>query len=220
LPSFYSLLAGVCMSWLHITLVVPKGTASNAILLLGILPIYVAVVMGPVIFEAPADILRLDELRTAWTMQAVRVREMDRLLARIRNAAPASVAPGPPSTERQRSSELAIRQNLGRLRNVRERTLQNLLETLACVRELVSMIHLAKFTGAPASLAKELVARIATAVEGISLLSWQQDSDGTASWHDRSVPGSVLLREMHEKGELFELDGQVHRHQTDLGGQP
>ena len=46
--------------------------------------------------------------------------------------------------------------------------------TLAWVRELVSMIHLAKFTGAPASRAEELVAQIAAAVEGISAVTWQE----------------------------------------------
>jgi hypothetical protein len=45
--------------------------------------------------------------------------------------------------------------------------------TLAWVRELVSMIHLAKFTGAPAARAEELVAQIAAAVEGISAVTWQ-----------------------------------------------
>jgi hypothetical protein len=44
--------------------------------------------------------------------------------------------------------------------------------TLAWVRELVSMIHLAKFTGAPASRAEELVAQIAAAVEGLSEVTW------------------------------------------------
>ena len=46
--------------------------------------------------------------------------------------------------------------------------------TLAWVRELVSMIHLAKFTGAPASRAEELVAQIAAAIEGISAVTWQE----------------------------------------------
>ena len=45
--------------------------------------------------------------------------------------------------------------------------------TLAWVRELVSMIHLAKFSGAPAARAEELVAQIAAAVEGISAVTWQ-----------------------------------------------
>src|SRR5262245_17541821 len=55
LPSFYfySLLAGVKMTAMQITSVVAKGTASNAVLLLGILPIYVAAVLGMIVFDAP-----------------------------------------------------------------------------------------------------------------------------------------------------------------------
>jgi hypothetical protein len=45
---------------------------------------------------------------------------------------------------------------------------EELMGTLAWVRELVTMIHLAKFTGAPASRAEELVAQIAATVEGLS----------------------------------------------------
>ncbi len=37
------------------------------------------------------------------------------------------------------------------------------------------MIHLAKFTGAPASRAEELVAQIAAAVEGVSAIAWQEN---------------------------------------------
>ena len=48
--------------------------------------------------------------------------------------------------------------------------------SLAWVRELVSMIHLAKFSGAPAARAEELVAQIAAAVEGLSELTWQDES--------------------------------------------
>ena len=47
--------------------------------------------------------------------------------------------------------------------------------SLAWVRELVSMIHLAKFSGAPAARAEELVAQIAAAVEGLSDLTWQEE---------------------------------------------
>jgi hypothetical protein len=57
LPSFYfySLLAGVRMSWLQITSLVGKGMAANAVLLLGLLPVYVAVLLGMIVFEAPAE---------------------------------------------------------------------------------------------------------------------------------------------------------------------
>jgi hypothetical protein len=43
------------------------------------------------------------------------------------------------------------------------------------------MIHLAKFTGAPASRAEELVAQIAAAVEGLSQLTWQDEPSVTAA---------------------------------------
>jgi hypothetical protein len=117
---------------------------------------------------------RLHELRTVWNAQAKRIREMDRLLS-LPVGAPLAANPGEGTfSERLRNSQEAIRQNRHLLHQVRERTFQDLLGTLAWVRELVSMIHLAKFTGAPAARAEELVAQIATAVEGISALTWQE----------------------------------------------
>jgi hypothetical protein len=72
--------------------------------------------------------------------------------------------------------EYLLPENLERLRSVRQRLHDDLMGTLAWVRELVSMIHLAKFTGAPASRAVELVAQIATAVEGLSEVThWTDD---------------------------------------------
>ncbi len=55
LPSFYffSLLAGVRMTMLQIVGQVLRCKASSAIMLLGILPIYEAVVLGMVVFHAP-----------------------------------------------------------------------------------------------------------------------------------------------------------------------
>jgi hypothetical protein len=118
---------------------------------------------------------RLDELRLAWITQAERIREMDRLLCRPEYAGlDGDAMPEKPNgtfSERLRGSQLVIRQNMDRLKEVRRRTLDDLLGTLAWVRELVSMIHLAKFTGAPASRAEELVAQIAAAVEGLSAVS-------------------------------------------------
>jgi hypothetical protein len=60
LPSFYfySLLAGLRTSWLQIVSLVGKGMAANSIMLLGILPIYVAVMLGLVVFKAPPDFLQ------------------------------------------------------------------------------------------------------------------------------------------------------------------
>src|SRR5262249_25310643 len=49
---------GLRMTWLQIVSVVGKGTAASSIMLLGILPIYLALVLGLVIFEMPVDELR------------------------------------------------------------------------------------------------------------------------------------------------------------------
>jgi hypothetical protein len=127
---------------------------------------------------------RLQELRCAWNAQAEKIREMDLLLTLPEpdgddQAVGNALTPCPngldPAADRLRHSLLARRQNLERLRRVRHRAAADLMATLAWVRELVSMIHLAKFTGAPASRAEELVAQIAAAVEGLSELTWQDD---------------------------------------------
>jgi hypothetical protein len=118
---------------------------------------------------------RLNELRSAWKAQAERIREMDALLGRPEDTAHAPPEGAGAESERLRHSAQARRQNIERLKQVRERTYQDLMITLSWVRELVSMIHLAKFTGAPASRAEELVAQIAAAVEGLSALTWQDE---------------------------------------------
>jgi hypothetical protein len=133
---------------------------------------------------------RIHELRLAWTAQADRIREMDRLLLLPEYAEtfvvddwpPASVSPlselgsrdRPTPADRLQASRQARRQNIDRLRRIRSRAYDDLMGTLAWVRELVSMIHLAKFTGAPAARAEELVAQIAAAVEGLSEVTWQE----------------------------------------------
>jgi hypothetical protein len=117
---------------------------------------------------------RLVELRTALAFQAARIREMDVLMAQTDAEGPAdSASPGPLLVDRRALSEQARRKNLQRLHEVRRRSHDDLMGTLAWIRELVSMIHLAKFTGAPASRAEELVAQIASAVEGVSAVTWQ-----------------------------------------------
>src|SRR5204862_3042493 len=61
LPSFYfyGLLAGVRVSWLQVTAQVMKGQASTAVMLLGVLPVYLAAALGAVVFGAPPDVLRV-----------------------------------------------------------------------------------------------------------------------------------------------------------------
>jgi hypothetical protein len=130
---------------------------------------------------------RLEELRAAWRSQAERVRELDRFLAQPdATAAGSSQGPldalGAAATERRQKSEQARLANMRRLRALRQRMLEDLLATLAWVRELATMIHLAKFSGAPASRAEELVSQIAAAVEGLKEAS---------SWSE-SLPGDGL----------------------------
>jgi hypothetical protein len=119
---------------------------------------------------------RFRELGSAWRAQAGRIREIDGLLARAEPVDHEARPPasGPEAGERCRQSEQARQANLARLRQVRGQAYEDLMGTLAWVRELVSMIHLARFTGAPASRAEELVAQIAAAVEGISAVTWQE----------------------------------------------
>jgi hypothetical protein len=59
LPSFYffALLAGVRMTMLQIVGQVVRGTATSALVLVGILPIYVTIILGLVIFHCPTDYL-------------------------------------------------------------------------------------------------------------------------------------------------------------------
>jgi hypothetical protein len=130
---------------------------------------------GPLSGEAE----RIRELRQAWSALAERIREMDRLLEPPDTVASSVPGPGTPelspdASERLRRSTEVRRQNLERLRKVRRRAYEDLMGTLAWVRELVSMIHLAKFTGAPASRARELVAQIAAAVEGLNVVNLEE----------------------------------------------
>ena len=128
---------------------------------------------------------RIAELRTALSAQARRIREMDALLAGVAaaddaacvsdgsaNEADADRAAAPtidrtPRDRCRRSREARV-QNLARLAAVRRQTHADLMATLAWIRELVSMMHLAKFTGAAASRTESLMAQIAAAVEGVS----------------------------------------------------
>jgi hypothetical protein len=60
LPSFYfyGLLAGVRVSWPQVTAQIMKGQASTAVMLMGLMPVYVAVALGCVVFAGPPHVLR------------------------------------------------------------------------------------------------------------------------------------------------------------------
>ena len=105
--------------------------------------------------------------------------ELDRLLAQADAVGETSLGPeegaAARSNERRTKSERGRLENIRRLYELRSRILDDLLATLAWVRELVTMIHLAKFSGAPASRGEELVSQIAAAVEGLTEASdWRE----------------------------------------------
>ena len=108
----------------------------------------------------------LIEIQGAWRLQAERIRELDRLLVQPAFVESVSVAS---QTDRAAHCEQSRQQNLARLRAIRQRMHQDLLGTLGGVRELVTRIHLAKYTGTPAS--SELIAQFAAAIAGLSDVS-------------------------------------------------
>jgi len=117
---------------------------------------------------------RFDELSHAWRVQAQRIRELGELLSATEDSATESHSTTP--------SVRARRDNIARLKQLHQRMQNDLLGNLAWVRELVTLIHLAKYTGAPASRAEELVAQIAAAVEGLSEVSdWRAGDEPVMS---------------------------------------
>jgi len=120
---------------------------------------------------------RFEELRVAWHAQAAKIRELDRIFGHLvltETEVSASVAR---LGERVATSHRARQTNIARLRALRDRLHTDLMNTLAWVRELVTMIHLAKYTGAPASRAEELVMQIATSIEGLSEVAGWREAD-------------------------------------------
>lgn len=130
---------------------------------------------------------RFQELRGAWHAQADKIRELDLLLINIAPAQTESPAAMPYASERVATSYRARQANIDRLRDLRDRYRADLMNTLAWVRELVTMIHLARYTGAPASRAEELVMQIATSIEGISEVAGWRDAESAAV--DEGAPG-------------------------------
>lgn len=125
---------------------------------------------------------RIAELKRTWQALAERIRAMEALLAGDTALRPATEKEADendadPSFDQEtrdeslRLSESARREHMAKLSGLHARSRRDLLATLAWVRELTAMIHLAKFSGAPASRAEELVAQIAAAVEGLTQVS-------------------------------------------------
>jgi hypothetical protein len=123
---------------------------------------------------------RLNELRLAWKLQAERIRQLDRLLAEPAACAD-PLAEAAAEIGKARRSEEVRRENIRQLAALRNQMHADLIGTLAWVRELVTMIHLAKFSGAPAARAEELVVQIAAAVQGLSEVSAWRDHEEAAA---------------------------------------
>lgn len=137
---------------------------------------------------------RIGELKDAWSAQAERIRELDGLLNQTgfvdsteSTDASSGFQDGCDFDQRLSAAEETRQANIRRLREMRRQMHSDLMGTLAWVRELVTMIHLARFSGAPASRAAELVARIAAAVEGLSEVSTWSPTDELSSTGDRTA---------------------------------
>ncbi len=119
---------------------------------------------------------RFEELRLAWHTQAEKIRDLDRILGHLVPTDTVANAPAAKPGDRIATSNMARQANITRLHALRDQLHVDLMNTLAWVRELVTMIHLAKYTGAPASRAEELVMQIATSIEGLSeVAAWRGD---------------------------------------------
>jgi hypothetical protein len=134
---------------------------------------------------------RLSDLRATWRAQAERIHQLDQLLAATATTSMEEFGSLPGDNSRARQSVAARDENLQRLRALRQQMSCELTGTLAWVRELATMIHLARFTGAPAARADGLVAQIAAAVEGISeVQQWHSEESG-----NRPMPQRAKVRE-------------------------
>ena len=125
---------------------------------------------------------RIEELRLTWKQQAIRIRELDELLASTAldlrtdeteivhepaSADPEQARTESPPTDKLAACERTRQNNIHQLRQIRIHLHDDLLASLACVRQLVTTIHLARFSGAPVSQTVELVRQIIAAVDGL-----------------------------------------------------
>ncbi len=109
----------------------------------------------------------LDRLHARWVAQADRIREMDLLLASPQYTAPNDaiqaekpiLRDGVTSTNRLGGIN-ALSNVVERLREVRERTHVEFLDSLAAVRELAVLLHLARFAREDAPSVTEIVAKL------------------------------------------------------------
>jgi hypothetical protein len=109
----------------------------------------------------------LDRLHACWIAQADRIREMDRLLASPQYTVPNDaiqaekpiLRDGVSATNRLGAIN-ALSAVVERLREVRERTHAEFLQSLAAVRELTALLHLARFSREDSPSVTEIVAKL------------------------------------------------------------
>jgi hypothetical protein len=130
---------------------------------------------------------RIHEVREHWVRLARRIRDMDRLLA-LSDDPPQTQGKGIVSpdlvgvvreqgwNERLNQLREARLQSREQLKALRQRAADELMESLLLARQIASMVQLARFNGAPPTMAAELLARIAT----------------TTDVHDRAVPSMPM----------------------------
>jgi len=108
---------------------------------------------------------RFEELLAAWNAQALRIQQLDTVLARCSRHA--TDVRNVKDCQSAQQFEQARLQNLAHLAAVRNQSEQELTTSLSRVRELISLIYVARFTGTLASRADDLILEIAASVEGL-----------------------------------------------------
>jgi hypothetical protein len=132
---------------------------------------------------------RLQALGRRWQAEAARIREMDRLLALPEYAVPndaiqaerPAVRDGVSTPDGLGRGADTMVQIVERLRQVRQHAHEELMESLARVRQVAAMLHLARFTGEPPARAAELLADIEAAAERMQ----------AATVPDESIPSAA-----------------------------
>jgi hypothetical protein len=118
-----------------------------------------------------------ENLHTRWLAEAARIREMDRLLASPEYSVPNDAIQAERPTvrdganpERFGGGSIAMSAIVEKLRQVRQQTHADLMESLTRVRQLAARLHLARFTGEPAPRVDELLREIEAELEQATFL--------------------------------------------------
>ncbi|MCH7729360.1 MAG: hypothetical protein IH991_23215 [Planctomycetes bacterium] len=116
---------------------------------------------------------RISELKAAWRAQADRIREIDGLLSQLKNWNRDGIVPEEVNN-RVSESEQARRDNLERIQEVRRAAYEELMSSLACAREVASIVCLARVTDASALRADQIACQLAAAARNLTKESSQQ----------------------------------------------